>query len=284
MKVFLYPNFSKKNALGCAISVCDILSALGAEIFADEKYTSELGGKSVVFGKENLASSDIVIAIGGDGTILRAAKYASVYDIPVLGVNSGRLGFMASLEIDNLDRLSCLVSGDYSVEERMTLSLLHRTAGAEKEYYALNDIVISRPYSKLGDFTVRADGKVASVLRADGLVFSTPTGSTAYSLSAGGPIIEPDMECIEFTPICSHSLFSRTILFSPERKISVKHNSDGEDIYFCTDGGERIEFSSDDEIIIEKSEKKIKLVEIGGNKFFDSVNNKLMQSIKGERE
>lgn len=282
MNIFIYPNFSKNNALDCAFSVCRILSANGSGVFADPVYSSELGSEKVTFLSDKPAECDMVIAIGGDGTILRAAKLASEYDIPVLGVNSGRLGFMASLETDGVSALSCLADGNYSVEERMMLEVTHKSSSAETKYDALNDVVVSRPYSKLGDFTVRADGKVASALRADGLVFSTPTGSTAYSLSAGGPIIEPDMECIEFTPVCPHSLFSRTILFSAEREISVTHKCDDCDVYFCADGRERISFSECDELIIRKSAKKIKLVEIGGNKFFDSVNNKLMKSLKGE--
>lgn len=284
MKVFIYPNFVKRNALDCALKVCDILSSIGVEICADGEYHSELDGKNVIFGNADnlIAECDIVIAIGGDGTILKSARAASAYDKAILGINSGRLGFMASLEMSQLEMLTKLKSGEYTTEERMMLEITHISGDEKTTYTALNDIVVARPYSKLGDFTVSSGGKVVSELRADGLVFSTSTGSTAYALSAGGPIIEPDMECIEFTPICPHSLFSRTILFSPAREIEITHKSKYDDVYFNTDGGTNVKFAKTDMLKVKKAEKKIKLVEIAGNTFFNSVNKKLMQSIKGE--
>ncbi len=285
MKVFIYPNFVKKNALDCALSVCDILNSYGAEILADKVHEGELSGKKVRFGERNslISECDAVIAIGGDGTIIKSARAAAPYDRAVLGINSGRLGFMASLEPDRLDLLKRLVDGKYDVEERMMLEVKHIYGENEKTYTAINDAVIARPYSRLGDFTVSASGKTVSEIRADGLVFSTPTGSTAYALSAGGPIIEPDMECIEFSPICPHSLFARPILFSPKQVIEVKHSSKQDDVYFNIDGGDNVKFTEKDRMIITKSDKKIKLIDIIGNTFFDSVNKKLMKSIKGEQ-
>ncbi len=283
MNVVLFPNFKKKNALNCAISACDILNELQINVYADAVYEDEFASKKYIkFGKidELIKSCDVVIAIGGDGTILKCAKLVCKSNKPILGINSGRLGFMASAEIGELGELAKLKTGDYKIEKRMMLDVRHVFEGGERIYKALNDVVIARPYSKLCDFEISASSRVVSNMRADGLVFSTPTGSTAYSLSAGGPIIEPDMECIEFAPICPHSLFSRPIIFSPRKTICVKIKNADADVYFSVDGTEGIKFYSGDSLEISKSEDYINLIDLKENTFFDSVNKKLMQSIK----
>ncbi|MGN0689686.1 MAG: NAD(+)/NADH kinase [Oscillospiraceae bacterium] len=285
MKTFIYPNFEKKNALSCALSVCDILSDAGVEIFADEKYKSELCLKKVTFGKisDVIKECGMVIAIGGDGTIIKAAAVASPYNIPVLGINSGRLGFLAAIEHSQLDLLHSVIDGRYYTEERMMIKIRHISEKSDKTYTAVNDIVIFRKDTKLGDFSIYLDNDAVTEIRADGVVFSTPTGSTAHALSAGGAIIEPDTECIEFVPICSHSLFARPIIFSCLKDITLKHSSKADDVFFTVDGEENIPFLKDDKLVISKSEIKMKLVQIEGNSFFNTVNKKLMQSIKGER-
>lgn len=285
MKVVLYPNFKKKNALNCSLSACDILQSLGITVSADESCHDEFAGKdNIIFGNfEKLVSEcDVVIAIGGDGTILKCAKKLSDFTKPILGINSGRLGFMASVEIEELSLLSKLADGDYTTERRMMLSVEHITENLTNSYTILNDVVIARPYSKISDFNVFANDILVSRTRADGLVFSTPTGSTAYSLSAGGPIIEPDMECIEFTPICPHSLFSRTILFSPDKVLTVTHNNpEDSDVYFSVDGAERVAFRSGEMLKITKTQRYINLIDLKNNNFYGSINKKLMQTLKG---
>lgn len=286
MNAVLFPNFKKKNALRCALDACDILHALEIHIAADESCRLELGGKEYVeFGEISalIAKSDIVISIGGDGTILKCAKLVAGTNRPILGINSGRLGFMASVEPDELASLSRLKTGDYAVEKRMMLNIAHLSGGVETHYTALNDVIVASHFSRLTDFKVLANQKTVSEIRADGLVFSTPTGSTAYSLSAGGPILEPDMECIEFTPICPHSLFSRPILFSDKKVLEVHLDSpDNPDVYFTVDGTQGIQFHPQDRLLISKSEHSINLIDIKKSTFFDSVNQKLMRSIKGD--
>jgi NAD+ kinase len=285
VKVVLMPNFRKKNALPTALEACDILKRLGSEIYADSSQKEELSQKAFVrYGSIEQITQlcDFVIAIGGDGTILKASRYASLYNKPLMGINTGRLGFMASMEADELENLSRLKTGDYTVEERMMLNAELVCENERTIYTALNDIVIARPYSKIADYDISIRGKTVSSIRADGIVFSTPTGSTAYALSAGGPIVEPQLECIQLTPICPHSLFSRTILFSATEKIEVRHFAkEFGDIYFAVDGKENISINSKSVLSIYKSEKKLRLIDIKGNSFFDAVNNKLMNSIKG---
>lgn len=284
MKVVLFPNFGKKNALPTALKCCDILKELDIEIYVSEDFRSEFGEKSFVqFGdiREITKICDTIIAIGGDGTILKASVYASENDKPLLGINTGRLGFMASMEIDDLDKLSKLKEQDYTVETRMMIDAeLVRDGEVISVHTALNDIVIARPYSKIADYEISTDGIVVSSMRSDGVVFATPTGSTAYALSAGGPILEPETECIQLTPICPHSLFSRTMVFTSDRLLEVKHYANDDSIYYSVDGKARCKLSKDDKLVIKKSLKKLKLIDIKGHSFFDAVNNKLMNPIK----
>lgn len=285
MNIVLYPNFRKKNALPTALKVCDKLKSLDIEIAADEKYRDEFKDKPFVsFGgiDDIVSRCDIIIAIGGDGTILKASHYASEHNKPLLGINTGHLGFMASMEIDELENLSRLKTSDYKIETRMMLDISQiRDNTLISRYTALNDIVIARPYSKISDFEVSTDNIVVSSIRSDGVVFSTPTGSTAYALSAGGPIVEPYLECIQLTPICPHSLSSRTMLFSPERKIEVRHFSNEKaEVYFSVDGRPEVQVERDDVLVVSRSLKKLRLIDIKGNSFFDAVNNKLMNPIK----
>lgn len=284
MKIVLFPNFGKKNALSTAMKCCDILNSLGIEIFAADCYKTEFAEKNFVkFGKiEEIAEKcDIIIAIGGDGTILKASVHASNYNKPLMGINTGRLGFMASMEVDELDMLSRLKTRDYMVETRMMIdAAVMRDNKIISEYTALNDVVISRPYSKITDYTVFTDGIAVSSMHSDGMVFATPTGSTAYALSAGGPILEPSTECIQLTPICPHSLFSRTMVFTAERTLEVRHYAEDDLVYFSVDGKKNCQILKNDTLIIKKSLKKLRLIDIKGNSFFNAVNNKLMNPIK----
>ena len=284
MKVFIYPNFDKKNAFSCAMSVCDILLDAGVELFADEKYIDEFSSKNVSLSKlsDIISACDMVIAIGGDGTIIKAVAAVSPYGKAVLGINSGRLGFLAAIEHSQLNLLKNVIDGNYFVEEHTMMKIRHKSGEIINEDTAVNDVVIFRKDTKLGDFSLYTNDRLINEIRADGIIFSTPTGSTAHALSAGGAIIEPDTDCIEFVPICSHSLFARPIIFSASNDISVFHSSKLEDVYFTVDGGKNVQFLKTDELVVSKSEIKMKLVQIEGNCFFNTVNKKLMQSIKGE--
>lgn len=284
MKIAVMPNFGKLHALRTALECCDILDSLGMGVLAENRFKNEFAGKSfVALGTaEGIAAEcDIIIAIGGDGTILTASAQASANNKPLLGINTGRLGFMASMERDELEGLARLKTGDYCTEERMMLDAsLVRDGETVSSHTALNDVVIARPYSKITDYEILTDGIVVSSMRSDGMVFATPTGSTAYALSAGGPILEPETECIQLTPICPHSLFSRTMVFKSERVLEVRHYSDGGSVYFSVDGKSSCAMTRDERLIIRKSEKKLRLIDIKGHSFFGAVNSKLMNPIK----
>lgn len=284
MKIVLYPNFGKKHALDTALECCDILRSLDIDVLTADSYRREFEKKTfVMFGKieDIVRECDIIIAIGGDGTILKASVYASESGKPLLGINTGRLGFMASIERDELTNLSRLKSGDYSIERRMMIdAVLMRDGKVISSDTALNDVVIASHYSKMTDFDIITDGMTVSSMRSDGMVFATPTGSTAYALSAGGPILEPGTECIQLTPICPHSLFSRTMVFKADRDLEVRHCSDDETVFFSVDGKASCALGKDDGMIIRRSEKRTLLIDIKGRSFFGAVNNKLMKPIK----
>lgn len=290
MNIFIFPNLKKDNCEKYVREAVDILIKNGAELSMEFKYKSVFSDLNfITFSKiDELASKcDIILAVGGDGTILKSSAAACKYDKPILGLNCGRLGFMCTLEHSDIELLNNICNSDFEIQNRIMLDgVVTKSNGEQKMFTALNDIVVSKPqHSKISDFEVSKSGKVISSIRADGLIFSTPTGATAYSLSAGGPIIEPDMECIEFTPICPHSLLSRTLIFSKASKLFVKFYTNSDECFgLSVDGVSKEDISSQDVLTISASEKYIKLIDIKGGSFFDSVNSKLMRPLKAVME
>lgn len=282
MNAVIMPNLDKSMAAECTVRICRILSDCNIKPYIDASLRDCFDNIDVSFADIYTLCPDIVIAVGGDGTILRSSSYAISCNAPLLGVNTGRLGFMASVEYDGLDVLSRIAQGECSIENRMLLKVTHVHDGEENVIDALNDAVISRPYSKIADYRVTVNGSIVTQVRADGIVFSSPTGSTAYALSAGGPIIEPSLECIEYTTICPHSLFSRPMIFSPTDEICVSLTSKSDDVYCTVDGAARINILCGDTLIITRSDKTLKLVNMNPGSFFDAINKKMMRSLKGE--
>ncbi|MBQ8182013.1 MAG: NAD(+)/NADH kinase [Ruminococcus sp.] len=284
MKAALYPNFQKKNALPCAREVCDILSREGIDVCVSSDFQQEFSDKKGIIYEdieESAKTADFVIAIGGDGTILRCAKLLTGTDTKLLGINTGTLGFIASLESDQLDKLSLLKTGGYEISERMTLDIiLHRDSG-DMIYTALNEISARSGSFRICDFEVYSDNYLVGKYRADGVLFSTPSGSTAYALSAGGPVIEPDLECIEMTLICPHSLFSRATVFAAGRKLRLTdRTSNGENMVVCVDGELYFKLHENESIDIKRGRHNIKFVNLIGNSFHESLCKKLCKPLK----
>lgn len=214
---------------------------------------------------------DVVVALGGDGTILRVAKQAAFAGKPVLGVNIGRLGFMAGMEADEMNGFSELVSGRYRAEKRMMLEITVSADGGR--LYALNDAVISNGMmSRIIDLNLSCGGGHVTSYRADGLIFSTPTGSTAYALSAGGPVMDPMLESIGVTPICPHSLVSRPILFRPESELAVSaHAKSGGCPCLTVDGQETVKIAPGATITIKRAEIRATLIMLKGLCFYQAL-------------
>lgn len=283
MKAVIHPNFSKNNCYDTTSKVCFMLRDMGIELFSYNRLKDYFPPDiQVQFGDpdEVTSGADIIIAIGGDGTIIEAAEYAARYDKLIIGINTGRLGFLAAIEYDELYKLSKLISGHYNAQGRLLIECVHTHEGVTDSYLAVNDVVFAANMGHLIDFTISADDSLVSAIRADGLIFSTPTGSTAYSLSAGGPILAPDLMCIQMTPICPHSLSSRPMVFPPDKELTVSIDNCRTQVFITVDGATVRSISENDTIVVRQSSKRLRLIDIDSSTFFKTVNKKLLHPIK----
>ena len=224
-----------------------------------------------------LNHADMVICFGGDGTILHTAKAATRKGVPVLGVNIGTMGFMAELESGELDKLALLAEDKYTIDSRMMLDVtVQRDRDIIYHDICLNDVVITKgAVARIVHLAVKCDGVQAMECGADGIIVSTPTGSTAYSLSAGGPIVEPQASSIIVTPICSHDVGSRPIVASDKRVITVELTQNARrNAYLSADGGKAIRLNMGDVVTVKKSKLETRLVRLNDRSFFDVVNTK----------
>lgn len=224
-----------------------------------------------------LPSADMVICLGGDGTILHMAKAATRYGIPVLGINIGTMGFIAELESGELQQLRRIATGAYCVEDRMMLDVtVHRDRDIIFHDIALNDVVITKgAVARIVHLSIKCDGVQALECGGDGVIIASPTGSTAYSLSAGGPIVEPEANSILVTPICSHDVASRCIVASDKRIITVGLSQNARrNAFLSADGGKAQRLNMGDVATIKRSHLVTKLVRLKERSFYDVVNMK----------
>ena len=284
MKVVLSPNPYRDKGLKAAQAAERVLRSSGVETVMCLPFA--LGGGGVEVPRhirfkdaaEELKTADMLICFGGDGTILHAAKDANVHHVPVLGVNLGSVGFMAELEQGELSMLSRLAAGKYTVEARMMLDVTVRREG--KVIYsdlALNDAAVTKgAVARVVDLEVYGDKVLISSFSADGVVVSTPTGSTAYAMSAGGPIVEPTAENNIVTPICPHALSARSFVLSRGRTVSVKLGKMArKTAYLSVDGGKALRLNSSDTVELRESQSKTRLVRVTGRSFYEILNHKL---------
>jgi NAD+ kinase len=221
---------------------------------------------------------DLVVVIGGDGTVLEAARRAAIRNTPILGINKGRLGYMTAIEVDELDLLEKVFKGNYYFDDRTMLEvqLIHNG----KPLYvsrALNDAVVSNgSMAKIVDMQLYSNGKLVGNYRADGLIVTSPSGSTAYSLSAGGPIMAPDVSAFCVTPVCSHSFRDRPIVFSDNSVLEIKNVCEREPyLYLSIDGRINIRVMKNQIVRITKSDKIAKLIRIKDHNFYADLCSKL---------
>lgn len=224
-----------------------------------------------------LPNAEMVICFGGDGTILHMAKAATRKGIPILGVNIGTMGFMAELENSELDQLKRIASGDYTLDSRMMLDVtVQRDRDIIFHDICLNDVVVTKgTVARIVHLEVKCDGLPAMENGGDGIIVATPTGSTAYSLSAGGPIVEPDARNILITPICAHDVGSRCIVTSDKRVVTVEMVKNARrNAYLSVDGGKAFRLNMGDIATVKKSHLETKLVRLKDRSFYDVVNAK----------
>lgn len=224
-----------------------------------------------------LPNAEMVICLGGDGTILHMAKAATRKGIPILGINIGTMGFMAELESTELDKLALLAEGKYTLDHRMMLDVsIQRDRDIIFHDICLNDVAVTKgTVARIVHLDVKCDGVQAMESGGDGIIVSTPTGSTAYSLSAGGPIVEPDARNIIITPICAHDVGSRCIVTSDKRVITVEMVKNARrNAYLSVDGGRAFRLNMGDVATVKKSHLETKLVRLKDRSFYDVVNAK----------
>ncbi len=228
---------------------------------AEQMYVPPFGCPDIDF-KEEI---DLVMVLGGDGTLLGVARQVAEQGIPILGVNLGQLGFLTDLEMPDLfPCLEKLVEGDYEIESRMMLEArVFREGSLVKKKIAVNDVVIAKgPISRIISLDAYVGDDFLATYRADGIIVASPTGSTAYSLSAGGPIVNPELDLMIFTPICPHSLYARPFIFSEQQEIRIVMRTDTSEAMLTIDGQIGLPLQKDDSIVIRKAELRARLVKV----------------------
>ncbi|MGD0152145.1 MAG: NAD(+)/NADH kinase [Thermacetogeniaceae bacterium] len=229
---------------------------------------------------DTIGTVDLIIVLGGDGTLLSTARRTAGLGIPILGVNMGHLGFITDMEMQDLfPSLDQLVRGDYLVEPRMMLDAeVRRDGRSVARFLALNDAVVTKgPLSRMITLEAYVGGEYLAAYRADGIIISTATGSTAYSLSAGGPIVSPELDLMIVTPICPHTLYARPFITADRHTIRIVLKSDPQDVMLTIDGQTGFSLCKDDQVLVGKAAAAANLVRLRGRPFFEIVRLKLRE-------
>lgn len=281
MVIGVLPNLDKHGAT-------EIVQKMG-KIFVENQITAYLGENIAVHPdgylrlseEELVKNSDVIITVGGDGTIIRYAKLAALHNKPVLGINAGRLGYLATLEANQLHLLKRLFAGNYTVEKRLALDVSCVENGKQVgAFTALNDAVITSGFmSRLIDIQCFVRGDAISY-RADGFIVATPTGSTAYSMSAGGPVVDPTTQCMILTPICSHSLNAKPIILGADNRIRLKaYSLKRTDIYLSVDGRKSFALRPYTEVFMTRSKRTVQLIKLNDRSFYKTLSEKFKGGI-----
>ena len=264
-----------KEALNLMINS---ISNFDINLYIDKSSNNKNENFTVLEHKEFVKKVDIVVVFGGDGTLLKAARKYLNYDIPILGINMGNVGFLTDISTDNFEKtIKEVLDGNYKIEERNLVSAKF----GNNHLYGLNEVVIhSGAYAQLMRYRLNVNDKVVYEQRSDGLIIATPTGSTAYSLSAGGPIIHPSLDVWTILPMLPQSLSSRPFVISTDEKVEMDlFDGPNENAKICVDGQDDIDIPYGEKIVVSKMEKTLKLVHPNDNDFFEACREKLGWSL-----
>lgn len=277
MKVYLIPNASRPEALATAARSVDILAGEGVEVLVEKTREDAFGGRPVTFLTDEAAwkECDIVVTVGGDGTILHAARSTMIHNKPMLGVNTGRLGFLTIIENDELEKLCRIPRGEYTIEERSVLGF--ENGFPDSSGLALNDIVLFKesPERTIA-LDIYCDDVLVSSFRGDGVVFSTPTGSTAYSMSAGGPIVDARIPGIIVTQICAHIVQMPPMVFAADRILRViSRGRDHESVFISCDGMPSRKLPPKEPVTIRQAVQTVPMVQFNDADQLKSIDKKL---------
>ncbi len=284
MRVVLSPNPYRDRDLRACLTARRILTSSGVEAAVALPFALDEGSKLEIPeeadlqpSEEVLPRADVLICFGGDGTILHAARDALKWNVPVLGVNLGSIGFMAELEQGELSLLSRLAAGKYAIEKRMMLEARVRRDGREvyKEL-ALNDAVVTKgAVARVLELELTGDRIPISSYTGDGVVIATPTGSTAYSMAAGGPIVEPTAENLIVTPICAHNLYARSMVLNANRTVGIRLPGYRKSAFLSVDGGRTFRLQTGDWVECTRAAQYTRLIRLTGRSFYERINQKL---------
>ena len=284
--IALITNFNIHHKAKAALQVAEALLELSAEVLIpsvnkDKIFRMHKNRKEYVYlpFEEIYQRADVVVVLGGDGSILDAARHCAPHGKHLLGINLGHLGYMTELEMNDLSALSRLVTGDYNIDERAMLCVEVFAEGGKRkaESFALNDAVISNgSVARIVDLELYEGGELVSGFRADGLIVATPTGSTAYSMSAGGSIVDPHLACFCVTPVSPHSLTARPMLFDDRARLEIKNVCQREKmLYLTVDGRINFELYRGDFVRVTRSELKTRLIRFENGGFYAKLQQKM---------
>lgn len=251
-----------------AARLFDVLKKTGVDVYADKETMIVLGIKKAL----DLSKIEFLFILGGDGTILRAATNCALNNVKIIGINLGNLGFLTETEVPDIETaVKRIISGNYNIEQRMMLNVevFNKNGDVLLSAIALNDAVITKKnLSRLIHIEISVNGQLADDFGGDGIIISTPTGSTAYSLSAGGPIISPNLDCMVATPICAHTLYSRSIVFNSGDIVEIKQRSGHEGAFLSFDGREVAALQTGDYVRVTKSDHFTEFVRFRDRYFY----------------
>ncbi len=272
MRIALFPNLTKKTSKSLAIGIREFLQSRKVDVVVQDESAKEVGAPAYSSVKPD--SIDFVICMGGDGTILRLIHGHPELTAPILGINLGHLGFLTDVPIPEIyPSLQDLIDGNFRIQER--LMMLGETV-EQKSCRAVNEIVIHRAKNpSLVGLALHVDGNYLNTFEADGLIIATPTGSTAYSLAAGGPILTPELDAIVITPICPHTVSNRPIVLLPQHEIQIQYLSDYDPVEVAFDGLSRFSLNTGEMLHIAPAQERFRLVSLARHDYYATLRSKL---------
>ncbi|WP_293729064.1 NAD(+)/NADH kinase [uncultured Phascolarctobacterium sp.] len=279
----IFPNLSKENVRIALPEFITLCRDWGLEPLLPDAAARQYGCEGYDTAKQDtLKTLDAAVSLGGDGTLLQMARYVVPAEVPAFGINFGKLGFLAEIDLQGMGKaISKLVQGNYSIEKRKMLQAsVWRGGRVIAASHALNDLVLAKGmFSKLAHLTLFINGKPSGRYAADGLIVSTATGSTAYSLSAGGPLVMPELDVSVITPVCAHSLTARALVIPLSERIELKAVPGSEEMMLACDGVNVSEVDCDTCVRIEKSPYTMKLIRLTSRDYYQTWQQKLMRNI-----
>lgn len=279
-KIGFVTNIEKDPTLQETKKMVDFVLKKGCVVYVSENFSDVHPDVIATSSSEMYKSVDFVVVIGGDGTILRVARSAAIFDTPILGINFGTLGYLADVEkINAIDAIEKVLNGDFTIENRMMLEpYVERGCVSHEINLALNEVCITNSVcSRMIKLSVEVNGEYFDTFRADGIIVSTPTGSTAYNLSAGGPILSPHTELMTITHICPHTLYARPFVIDGNDVVRIRVQSNYNNVQMSCDGQSTVQMKNDDVIIVKKSRYVTRIIKTTNMNFYDILRRKMVE-------